>query len=428
MFGDLYAAVAGPTSTQEHVRLLDFVEGAPIRSGEILGAGESAGATVTGFGGPLGALDGARATFINASDAFIDAGKPWKPNPVLGYNEHAPIELPSKAMEAAEKRTLREASALLDAAGVKHTVNRKTNTIEILPDDGTMLGRYAELLGALGSRLIYCPAMLWSQCCQAMLNARGFLFLSNEAITALKPGAPEAHETIHAWLRHILHDLGEPHPYMAQLMPTAGRTLFGEGFDYSRGFTMEELLTTACDLVEETKSNVFAVWQHATKLDRGKLPRATAEACRRFAPLANTALSFSAGWSSYYTDTTSLVKDAAGLDVNPARRVLVAHTTPFSVELTTYHLSGATTRRVVAALLVDPEDGRQMEVPILDEGALASVDAALAGEPADLFGVVRDHVAPHLEQLRAIAERQAAAYERLHVDPADGRALAALIE
>jgi hypothetical protein len=269
--------------------------------------------------------------------------------------------------------------------------------------------------------------MLWSQCCRAMLNARGFLFLSNEAITARKPGAPEAHETIHAVLRYRLHDLGQPHPYMAQLLPTTGRTLFGEGFDYSRGFTMEELLTTACDLVEETKNNVFAVWRHANEWDRGKLPRTVAEVCARFESLASAVPVFTRGASSYYTDATALVMDGAGRRVNPAREVLVADVPPLSIELTTYHLSGAANRRVVAALVVDPENGRQMEVPILDEGALASVDAALRGEPADLSTIVGAHVISHFAELGTIARRQAAAYERLRTDPADAVALAELV-
>lgn len=414
--GALYQAVSTNHVGDAGARLVHFVEGAPVRSGEIPDFSAPTSATLGALPGPFATADQQRALFVNASDRFVELGRAWKPVRLLGYNPNVEIPLPTDAMKVAETNTLREASARLTAGSVAHDWDRPTATIRIRPDPTTALGQYAELLEALGTKLVYSPAMLWNQACAAMLNAGGHLFLSNEAITALAPGASEAHETIHAVLRHLVHDLGRGHPFVAQLLPVHGTTMFGSGDDYTNGFSMEELLTTVCDMEHDAAADRGAVDRHARIWDRGRMPRAVVDVTSRIVDtLDGVVPTFETRPSTYYVDSTQLVRTDDGFDVHPQRNVLAADVPPLTIELSSYHLSGAANRRTAVALVVDHTSGRQLEIPLLD------------ADPDDLSSsLIAKYVVPYAQELRAIAKTQADAYESLSSNPADEAARDAL--
>lgn len=385
--------------------------------------------------GPLVQESREQARFATALRELAVGAARFSPIPFVGYDPGAPLLLAQDAgLKIYTDAALSAASQLLAAAGVQHELRLAHDALLILPDLSTELGRLAARMARVGTSVYYSPVMLWNQRAVAH-HALGALFVSHAAIERQTVAASEEHEALHAKATHLGHRLGEHFALDAWLLPIGTGTLFGEGADYTKGWSLEELATLPQDLIAEAepllvaeralaaglpieaadlRRGLEAIARYTTERRRGELPAKLAALVEAWSRALREGLptQFAPAPSSYYVVSTAPPPF-------PMRRVLkAAHPSAESrlqLELTTHRLSFKD-REVVDLLLIDHAAGAQLEVHLRDPGALATVQEALRWDVpwADpLQAVLRRFGPARLRQLAGIAEDQLTAQARL---------------
>ncbi|MDP7040457.1 MAG: hypothetical protein QGI45_14970 [Myxococcota bacterium] len=126
----------------------------------------------------------------------------------LGDRKHATKPMPGVQVEETPEEVDATIDALLeqtkhhlDALGVKYEVEEAGDTLRILPDKQTSLGRFADGLSEnLDSTVIFAPKLLWARRSRGAFHSeKKILFLSAEAIEKGEVTTVELHEARHAF-------------------------------------------------------------------------------------------------------------------------------------------------------------------------------------------------------------------------------------
>jgi len=190
----------------------------------------------------------------------------------LGDRKHAAKPMPGVQVEETPAEVdatidvlLQQTQEHLDALGVGYEVEESGDTIRILPDKETSLGRFADGLNEnLDSTVIFAPKLMWSRRSRGAFHSeKKILFLSLEAIEKGEVTTVELHEARHAFFEKDAQNQNRRELFRGRVMRTSEQTSLS--FDF-RDPELAELAQKGSEwLGRKAQKNVFKVLEGKVK-------------------------------------------------------------------------------------------------------------------------------------------------------------------